>query len=386
MDTFTEWCRDVLYTPEVIRAAGVLERSCDLHLSLLYAELGMAERLAQPKTGGELAAELGFVESASVTLDQMLQRLAVRTDLVTIASGAAPRKFASTAQRVDVASAKRELDALKAEMGTIGERYLASLEFLEFGASRFVHALKDDPELMDRMLSGREKGLEELWDRATNFDPLQDLHGAMGAQAITSFFEGGTILEIGGGTGNGIRHLFPALEKAGKLPSLTKYLFSDISFLFVLGTKKIIRANWPNLACDYLYLDINKPFADQKVPAESVDLVYAVNAAHVAKDLVWSAQQCKDALKPGGRVVFAERVRLSPAEMAPRELVLNLSIYHRSSTERSEDRPFHCYLRPDNWRAILGRAGFSKVEVWPDHAALQSHFPGQYAAVVVATK
>jgi hypothetical protein len=92
------------------------------------------------------------------------------------------------------------------------------------------------------------------------------------------------------------------------------------------------------------------------------------------------------AVPPGGRVVFAERVRLSPAEMAPRELVLNLSIYHRSSTERSADRPFHCYLRPDNWKAILSRAGFSKVEVWPDHAALQSHFPGQYAAVVVATK
>lgn len=385
MDRFTEWCRDVLYTPELIRAAGVLERSCDLHLSLLYTELGLPDRLGTAKSGAELAAELGFIASASVTLDQMLQRLAVRTGLVTLTPGK-PRQFTATAERVDVAAARDELARLKAEMSSIGDRYSASLEFLEFGASKFVYALKDDPELMDRMLSGREKGLEELWDRATNFDPLQDMHGAMGAQAITSFFEGGTILEIGGGTGNGIRHLFPALEKAGKLPSLTKYLFSDISFLFVLGTKKIIRANWPDLACDYLYLDLNKPFADQKVPAGSVDLVYAVNAAHVAKDLGWSAAECLAALKPGGRVVFAERVRVSPAEMAPRELVLNLSIYHRSATETTDDRPFHCYLRPDNWTKVLTRAGFSKVEVWPDLAALQPHFPGQYAAVVVATK
>jgi len=385
IEAFTAWCKDTLYTPEIVRATAILERSCDLQLLLLFHRLGLTEVLGKPLDGAEIAKSLGFVDSASVTLDQMLQRLAVRTPVVRVDNGT-PRKFVASGAKIDPVATQAELDTLAQGMAALGERYLASLEFLQFGAEKFVHALKDDPELMDRMLSGREKGLEELWDRATNFDPLQDLHGAMGAEAITSFFQGGTILEIGGGTGNGVRHLFPALEKAGKLSQLTKYLFSDISFLFVLGTKKIIRASWPNLACDYLYLDLNKPFVDQKVPLESVDLVYAVNAAHVAKDLLWSLEQCRASLKPGGKVVFAERVRTSQAEMAPRELVLNLSIYHRSASERSSYRPFHCYLRPENWREALEKAGFSKVEIWPDMAAIGEKFPGQYAAVVVATK
>lgn len=388
MDGFTEWCRDVLYSPEVIGAAAAVDRACDLHLSILYAELGLAERLAQPLDGRSLAAELGFVESAGVVLDQLLQRLAVRTGLVTITTPHAtePRRFASTAERVDVAAARGALAVLRTEQGGFGDRYLTSLDFLDYGASVFVRALRDDPELVDRVLSGREKGLEELWERSTNLDPLQDLHGAMGAQAAATLFEGGAILELGGATGSGVRHLLPALEAADKISRLSRYLFSGTTLLFVLGTKKIVRANWPQLDCAYLFLDLDKPFADQKIAPESIDLVYAVNTAHTAHRLLWSAQQCLAALKPGGRAVFSERVRLGAAEMASRELVVNLSLHHRALTEHHPYRPFHAYLRPADWQGLLSEAGFSQVEVWPDLAALQDHFPAQYAAVIVATK
>jgi hypothetical protein len=73
--------------------------------------------------------------------------------------------------------------------------------------------------------------------------------------------------------------------------------------------------------------------------------------------------------------------------MAPRELALNLSIYHRTAAVRNDDyRPMHCYLSPDNWIRIFELAGFKNAEIWPDFAALGDQFPDQYAAVVTAVR
>jgi hypothetical protein len=84
--------------------------------------------------------------------------------------------------------------------------------------------------------------------------------------------------------------------------------------------------------------------------------------------------------------VFAERVRLRGHEMAPRELTLNLSRYHRCAAERTAYRPMHCYLAPAHWHDVLGRAGFSRCDVLPDLDAVGAEFPEQYAAVVVGTR
>ena len=70
-------------------------------------------------------------------------------------------------------------------MAELGPRWSSALELLDFGAEHFVVALRDDPDLMDRILSGRESQYGELWHRATNVDPLQDVHGLLGARLST---------------------------------------------------------------------------------------------------------------------------------------------------------------------------------------------------------
>lgn len=383
-DRFTTWCKDTLFTPDVIRATGILNRFCDLHLAGLYRRLELGRHLASPKTPAELAAALGFVESADVTLRDMLRRLARRTPHVKMSEDGGALRFAAGEAPGDVT---QELEALRAEMGTLGESYLAALEFLDFGAERFVESLREDPDFMDKLLSGRDGTFAELWHRATNVDPLQDLHGEMGARVISDLLPaGGTLLEIGGGTGNGIRHLLHMMEREESLDRLGRYIFTDISMRFILTTRKEMNARFPGVTTDWKFFDLNKPFEEQKIAPESVDLVYAVNAAHVAKDMVGFLQGCRAALKPGGLVVFAERVRLELLEMAPRELTLNLSIYHRSAAEKAEYRPMHCYLAPENWTECFARAGFATTHILPDLDALAATFPDQYAAVVIAQK
>jgi SAM-dependent methyltransferase len=380
---FTAWCRDTLFTPEVREATRLVDRYCDLQLADLYRELRMAESLRTPKTAAQLAAELGFVDSASIALHEALRRLGERTGVVR-SEGSSP---SATYVHVQApADPTAELAQVRAAIAALGSAYTAATDFIDFGRANFVRSLKDEPDFMDKVLSGRIGELAPLWHRATNVDPLQDLHGAMGARVIDGVFERGTIVELGAGTGNGTRHLLRRFEAEGKLDRIERLVFTDISMRFVLASKHELGKAYPGVRWAWQFFDLNEPFAAQKLEPGSVDLIYAVNAAHVARDIVGFLESCRQTLRPGGHVVFAERVRMREHEMAPRELTLNLSIYHRTAAEHASYRPMHCYLAPRHWHEAIGLAGFSRCDVLPDLDALAAELPEQYAAVVVGTK
>ena len=380
---FTQWCRDELFTADMIRASALMQEALDLHLVNVYRRLELPTLLSDAVSPQELVASLGYVDSADLTLEAMLERLASQFTFVEKSVSETGPRFRHVA---DVEEPGTSLEAIHAEMAELGDEFVAPLEFLDFGDEHFEYSLKDDPDFLDKILSGRESEHQELWFRATNTDPLQNAHGIMGAVAIDMLLERGRILEIGGGTGAGIRNLFRHLDRKSELDRVEHFLFTDISPKFIMSTRHEIRKDYPGVDTDWRFADLNEPLQEQKIEAASFDLVYAVNAAHVAKDIVAFLESCRSTLRPGGRVLFAERIRLTPRDMAPRELALNLSVYHRTAAIRNEDyRPMHCYLSPDNWLRVFELAGFSNAEVWPDIEALSDVFPHQYAAIVTAT-
>lgn len=378
---FTRWCRTEVFTPAIVEGTRLLERALDLYLLQLYSALDLHRQLAAPRSAASLATALGFHPSAGRALEALLLRLG-NSAVVNVQHQAGIAVFCAGSRPAFDAAALARIHSAMAELG---EEHLCSLEFLAFGAEHFVKALKDDPLFMDRVLTGAEREFAGLWDRATNLDPMQNVHGLMGARAVAMLFRGGTLLEIGGGTGNGIVNVLTALQSSGQLAALTSYIFTDISMPFVLGTRHKVRAAFPPLPCEWRHLDINKPFDRQKIPPHSADLIYGVNAAHIGRNTVSVLQRCRQTLKPGGLVVFAERVRQSGREMAPRELVLNLSQYHRTAAQLDcRYRPGHAYLSLQGWRRALQLAGFSAIEIWPDFAAFAGDFAELYAAVIVA--
>ena len=381
-NAFHTWCRDSLFTPTVRSGLTLADAACDLHIQQIYRRLNLHTLLQRPMTGNEIAEKLGYVETAGITMEAMLSRLARRTNFVR-AEGDPPH-FQAIEEPQDVEARLREV---RAAIGELGEGYVAATDFLEFGAANFEIALRDDPDMFDRILSGRDAENAELWFRATNTDPTQDVHGRMGAEALLALFDGGTILELGGGTGNGIRHLLERFAAEGELGRIEEYIFTDISLQFILGTRHEIAPRYPGLKSAWKYLDINEPFWPQKIAPSSVDLIYAVNAAHVARDIVAMLKECRRTLRPGGRVAFAERVRFNDGEMAPRELALNLSIYHRTAAIRNpEYRPVHCYLAPQHWLRVLELAGFEEAEILPNYDHLTPRVDHPYAAVVTAVR
>ncbi len=379
VDAYTEWCKKECFTEDVVRATAILNRYCDLCLMGVVRELDLATKASSPTSAGDLAKALGFVDTGEITMRYALHRLAARTDVVTVDG---EERFTVPAAPADPTE---ELASLRTELKGLGEDYLAAVDFLDFGREHFVKALRDEPDFMDKMLAGTTGDWAELWHRATNVDPLQDLHGEMGARAISDVLEKGTILEIGGGTGNGIRHLFAMMKREGTFDRLERFIFTDISMRFVLTTKHEINDNYPDVATSWKFCDIYKPLQEQKIDEQSVDLIYAVNAAHVAKDIVGFLKSCHWALKPGGMVLFAERVRFAENDMAPRELTLNLSKYHRTAAEDRPYRSMHTYLKPREWEECLRLAGFEPV-VLPDLEAMGEYFPDQYAAVITGRK
>ncbi|HET6583178.1 MAG TPA: class I SAM-dependent methyltransferase [Nannocystaceae bacterium] len=369
---------DALFDEDFCHAVALQNRYCDLLLRRLWCELDLGARLARPRTCAQLVERLGFVPSAEIAGGAVLRRLARRVGVVRVIGGA-PLRFVAHGRAPDPTA---ELADLRHAMEDLGPQWTNALELMEFGADHFVVALRDDPELMDRVLSGREPQHVDMWHRATNADPLQDVHGVLGAHILGELFRGGTILEVGGGTGNGIRNVLAHLDACGRLGLVRDYLFTDISTRFLLGTRKEIRKRWPTVPTQWRYLDINEPLHAQTIPVGEIDTIYAVNAAHVAKDIVAFLRGCKGVLRRGGRVVFSERIRWIPDAMAPRELALDLSVYRRTAAQRSSARPMHCYLHPADWQRVLERAGFKNVEILPDLERLTTRMPEPYAAVV----
>lgn len=381
-ETFTTWCRDNLFTPGMVQAAAILNRAADAHLTHLYRNLDLPSALNDFTHAQELTRSLRFDPSADIALEAMLLRLADRQGFVETDETKSGTVFRNKRESPDTGY---ELRQLHEEMEVLGKSYLAGLEFLDFGAEQFVRSLRDEPDFMDRVLTGKVKEFSDTWFRATNMDPLQDVHGIMGARAVDAVFEGGVILEVGGGTGNGVRNILDYMNEQNHLDRLDKFIFTDISMPFIMRTRRDIKSRYPQVHTDWRLLDINKPFAQQKIQPGTADLIYGVNAAHIARHTVRFLEECRHALRPGGTIVFSERVRMKDREMASREITLNLSRYHRTAAIRDPGfRPAHAYLSVANWLRAFELAGIGDVDIWPDIASIADHFPDQYAAVVVA--
>jgi len=383
-DEFCAWTRNELFSNDHRVATKLLDTAVDVHLIKLYRELNLHELLQSATSAKQLAASLEFSTSAYIAIESMLKRLSNRHDFISADNSKPESLFSAISQPEDITSSL--IDITK-QMSKLGDDYLASLEFLAFGEKHFVKSMRDDHEFMDRVLTGQEKAHDETWHRATNTDPLQDIHGIMGGKAVDLLFEGGSILEVGGGTGNGLRNNLETLQASGKVSSLDSYIFSDVSMPFILNTKRALDERFPKSLCQWQLLNINKDWLEQRVPENSVSMIYGVNAAHIAMHTVRFLKECIQTLKPGGTIVFSERLRRPNEEMAPREIVLNQSSYHRTAAIRHpEYRPAHAYLARKHWLKACELAGFSQYEVWAPESELADYFPEQYAAVVVAQK
>jgi SAM-dependent methyltransferase len=229
-----------------------------------------------------------------------------------------------------------------------------------------------------------------LWfDYFSNDNLLYQINNRLGAEAVARALPASrpaTVLEIGGGSGSAALALGERLARDGALSRIGLYRFTEVVPTFLRRAERSLRARFPEWPLEFSRLDMDKDFAEQGVPTEAADVVYAVNTVHIARDLQATLARIRAALRPGGRAVFSECVRPFPEQPIYVEFVFNFLENFTGVVTDARTRPNHGFLTPANWRDALRAAGFESPEILPDVEELARHYDAFFVAAVSARK
>jgi SAM-dependent methyltransferase len=229
-----------------------------------------------------------------------------------------------------------------------------------------------------------------LWFAYFNNDNLlYSVNNRLGAEAVARVLPAThptAILELGGGAGSAAIALLERLEAGSLLERIAEYRFTEPVSTFLRRGERSLKARFPQVPITAAKLDMNLPFPDQGVGAATMDLVYAVNTVHVARDLAETLAHVRNALKPGGRAVFSECVRPRRGQPIYVEYIFSFLDNFVNVVRDPEFRPTHGFLTPGNWKAALSRAGFDRIEILPDVESLAREFPSFFVGAILARK
>jgi SAM-dependent methyltransferase len=348
----------------------LVDRYASAWVLQVAADLGL-EPSSTPMTSDELAARLGFGAHFQGPLDWLLQRLVVQGAAETVWASNGARRY-----RLALGSgeSRRELRAAALEADPANA---AALDLLDAAAVAY-------PAVAQGRSTGQEAlfglGQIRLWlAYFDNRNPTYAINNKVAALAVANRLqrlEGGVILEVGGGTGSGTEALLEALASVGRLSDLERYRFTEPSQHFRRRTERLLRSRHPEVPWEIGSVDVNLPFAAQGVPERGIDLVFAVNVLHLARDLDDTLRQIRASLSPGGWLVAAEATRSFPDKPLATELVFQLLDGFQQVRLDPDRRPTAGFLAPEQWQRFMVEAGFRRVEILPrEHMAIRQLYP-----------
>ena len=136
----------------------------------------------------------------------------------------------------------------------------------------------------------------------------------------------------------------------------------------------------------FIKFDFNKPFKSQGFGNNSIDIIWGVNAIHVALDLRFTLNEIYKTLKPGGSIILSETVRPVGNRMIQQELLLNTIDDYWNVKIDKKIRPRHGFMDWSDWVNALKNIGFSEVQTIPDMKILQEKYDNCYVAIIRGIK
>lgn len=346
------------------------------------AETGLGSAVAEWSSVDEVVARRGLAAvAATVAVGSMLRHLAARGVLERRDDPGGPRfRAGQDLPGLDPAP-------VRAEQERHDPACLPSYELAEVAAREYPAFLRGERSGEEILLSPGRLGLWVAY--FSNDNVLYALNNRVGAAALEAWRERGqgVILELGGGCGSGALAALERLAAAGRLGELRAYRFTELVPALLRRGQRAVQERFGDVAgLRFEPLDMNRPFAEQGVTAESVPIVYAVNTLHVAHDLAFTLGEVRRALEPGGQVIISECVRPFAGQTLYPEFVFNLLGTFRAPRLHPEYRPNGGFLMVEQWSRALERAGFRDVRVLPDIGRIRGVFPAFYAAAIGATR
>jgi SAM-dependent methyltransferase len=378
------WLEDYppsLFNESLYQSIELMERySIDLAIDLL-GRLNVLEQLDRPRSARDLCDTLSFPTRFSPTLSWLLQRL-VETGCIEVQTENAERSY-----RLLCSLWQPQCAELRAIGLAIDGANASTLDLLDYAAS-----------LYPLVAAGKQNGEQglflpqgiALWlNYFHNNNLTYAVNNWLGAVVATNYLATRSrlrILEIGAGASSASEILLRYLNERGLLSRLERYLITEPNAFFRRRGQRELSQRYPNLPLEWGTLDMNSPWETQGIARAQFDLVYGVNVLHVAKDLLFSLGQARDALASDGSLIISECVRPYPNQPMYPELVFQILDSFTDVEIDPEFRPNPGFLTADHWRHAFKRAGFEHTEVKPELDAIREIYPHFFTGAICGSK
>ncbi|GHD88930.1 non-ribosomal peptide synthetase [Streptomyces naganishii] len=154
------------------------------------------------------------------------------------------------------------------------------------------------------------------------------------------------VLEVGAGVGGTSVDTIPALDGEN-----VRYTFSDVSQFFLnKAGERFAEYSW----VDYALFDFNEPYREQGVRPNSVDVILCGNVMHYAKDARAVLRRMREALVPGGWLVFIETTRDNYQILTSMEFLFDATAGDFQDVRHGKDQTF---IGRGQWYDLLAEAG-----------------------------
>ncbi len=350
-----------LFNERLYQSIELMERySIDLTIDLL-GRLNVIDQLGEWRSARELCQALSFQPRFRYALDWLLKRL-LETGCIEARTDRDTRSY-----RVRHAPWRPELARLRAIGLDIDRANAPTLDLLDRAAS-----------LYPAIARGEQSGEQGLFEAQAIPLWLNYFHNNNSTYAVNNWVSAVLaadrlttrpklrILELGAGAGSATEILLRWFDERGLLPRIEGYLITEPNAFFRRRGQRELPKQYRDLPLEWGALDINLRWDSQGVAAGGFDLVYGVNVLHVAKDLLFSLNQAREALAADGWLVIGECVRPYVNQPIYPELIFQILDSFTDVNTDPEIRPNPGFLTADQWRPAFVHASFECAEVTPD--------------------
>ena len=350
--------------------------SIDLAIDLL-GRLNVLERLDQPRSARDLCQTLSFQTRFGSTLSWLLERV-VETGCIEVQKANPERSY-----RLLCSLWQPQCAELRAIALEIDGANASTLDLLDYAAN-----------LYPLIAAGKQNGEQGLFlpqgiilwlNYFHNNNLTYAVNNWLGAVVATNYLANRSrfrILEIGAGAGSASEILLRYLNERGLLSRLERYLITEPNAFFRRRGQRQLSQQYPNLPLEWGTLDMNLPWDAQGITRGEFDLVYGVNVLHVAKDLLFSLGQAREALAPDGCLIISECVRPYLNQPMYPELVFQILDSFTDVNIDPEFRPNPGFLTANHWRRAFKRAGFEHTEVKPELDSIREIYPHFFTGAI----
>jgi SAM-dependent methyltransferase len=348
------------FTPLFVQGYDEVNRRA-LSLGLRVVDrYGLFRDGSTEETEETLAGKIGLVPQARYFLERVLALLE-------------EEQYVTRTSRGYTATPKLRAERLTEAAPTIPPE-LAADPLFEF----FARCEENFPEFFTGKKIGPgiifAKGDRSFWEALNGesifFSPYAELAAFAAAELLKS---DSAVLEIGAGTGAATGRLL------GRIPEgvPASYVYTDITSVFLqIGKRRFHNSKF----VEYKTFNMNLPPQEQGFEAGSFDLIYGVNALHVARSLPASLEYLRTLLKPSGRLLIGEGSPPDARRMWRPDLLFGLLEGWWNVELDPILRPRPGWLMPCDWRALFESAGFTNVCALPG----EDYFEGDcYGGVVI---